>query len=59
MYPVILRIGTFEITSFGLLVGVAALVALHLFGREARRSGLPEAAANAAVAGVLGGLIGA
>jgi phosphatidylglycerol:prolipoprotein diacylglycerol transferase len=59
MYPVIARIGTFEITSFGLLVGIAALVALWLFGRECRRSGLPEAAVNAAIGGVLGGLFGA
>ena len=59
MYPVIARIGTFEITSFGLLVGVAALVALWLFSREGQRSGLSDAAINAAVGGVLGGLFGA
>jgi hypothetical protein len=34
MYPVILRIGVFEITSFGLLVALAALVGLRLFRRE-------------------------
>lgn len=59
MYPVVARIGSFEITSFGLLVGVAALVALWLFGRESRRSGLSDATVNAAIAGVLGGLFGA
>jgi len=59
MYPVIARIGTFEITSFGLLVGIAALTGLWLFSREGQRSGLPDAAVNAAVGGVLGGLLGA
>ena len=59
MYPVIARIGTFEITSFGLLVGIAALTGLWLFSREGQRSGLSDAAVNAAVGGVLGGLFGA
>ena len=59
MYPVIARIGTFEITSFGLLVGIAALTGLGLFSREGQRSGLSDAAVNAAVGGVLGGLFGA
>ena len=59
MYPVLFRIGTFEVTSFGGLVAVAALVALWLFGREVRRSGLPEDTVNAAIWGVLGGLVGA
>jgi phosphatidylglycerol:prolipoprotein diacylglycerol transferase len=59
MYPVVARIGGFEITSFGVLVGVAALVGIWLFDREASRRGLPEGTRNAAVAGVLGGLAGA
>jgi phosphatidylglycerol:prolipoprotein diacylglycerol transferase len=59
MYPTLLRIGTFEITSFGALVAIGALVGLWIFGRELARSGLPEEASNAAVAGVLGGLAGA
>jgi phosphatidylglycerol:prolipoprotein diacylglycerol transferase len=59
MYPVLFRIGSFEVTSFGVLVGVAALVGLWLFGRELRRSGLPHGAMDAAIAGVVGGLIGA
>jgi phosphatidylglycerol---prolipoprotein diacylglyceryl transferase len=59
VYPVILRIGSFEITSFGVLVAIAALVGLSLFTRELRRRGLPEDAANAAIGGVLGGLAGA
>jgi phosphatidylglycerol:prolipoprotein diacylglycerol transferase len=59
MYPVLFRIGEFEITSFGVLVAIAALVGIWVFGREAARSGLSSNAADAAVAGVLGGLLGA
>ena len=59
MYPVLFRIGDFEITSFGVLVGVGALVGIWVFGRELARSGLPNDAVDAAVAGVIGGLIGA
>src|SRR4051812_50173191 len=59
MYPVLFRIGDFEITSFGVLVAIAALVGLSLFARELRRSGLPEEGANAAAGGVIGGLVGA
>jgi len=59
MYPTLFRIGDFEVTSFGALVAVAALVGLWLFGRELARSGLPGDATDAAVAGVIGGLAGA
>jgi len=59
MYPVLFRIGSFEITSFGVLVAVAALVGIWLFGRELSRSGLPRDAVDASIAGVVGGLIGA
>jgi phosphatidylglycerol:prolipoprotein diacylglycerol transferase len=59
VYPVLIRIGTFEITSFGVMVAVAALVALNVFSRELRRRHLPDDVVNAAVGGVLGGLAGA
>jgi phosphatidylglycerol---prolipoprotein diacylglyceryl transferase len=59
MYPILFRIGSFEVTSFGALVGVAALVGIWLFGRELARSGLPADAVDAAVFGVIGGLVGA
>jgi phosphatidylglycerol:prolipoprotein diacylglycerol transferase len=59
MYPVLFRIGTFDVTSFGALVATGALVGLWLFQRELRRSGLPESGFDAAVAGVIGGLAGA
>lgn len=59
MYPVLFRIGSFEITSFGVMVAIAALVGLWLFRRELRRSGLPESAGDAAVWGLFAGIAGA
>jgi phosphatidylglycerol:prolipoprotein diacylglycerol transferase len=59
MYPVLFRIGDFEITSFGALVGMAALVGIWIFGRELEKSRLPRNAVDAAIAGVIGGLVGA
>ena len=59
MYPVLFRIGEFEITSFGVLVAVAAVAGLWLFDRERRRSGLPDNTLDAGMAGVFGGLAGA
>ena len=59
MYPVLFRIGNFEVTSFGALVALAALIGLWVFRRELRRSRLPLDATDAGIAGVFGGLIGA
>ncbi len=66
MYPTFFRVppyvpivGNFEITSFGVLVAIGALVGLWVFGRELARSGLPPSAGDAAMAGVFGGLLGA
>jgi phosphatidylglycerol:prolipoprotein diacylglycerol transferase len=59
VYPTFLRIGDFEITSFGVLVALGALAGMLVFQRELRRAGLPGDAMNAALAGVLGGLAGA
>jgi phosphatidylglycerol---prolipoprotein diacylglyceryl transferase len=59
MYPVLFRIGTFEVTSFGALVAIGALVGLWLLGRELRRRGLPENASDAGIAGIAGGMVGA
>ena len=53
MYPVLFRIGTFEVTSFGVMVAVAALVGLWLFRRELLRAGLPPDAADAGIVGVI------
>ena len=43
IYPVLFRIGGFEVTSFGVLVAIGALVGLWLYQRELRRSKLAEA----------------
>ena len=59
MYPVLFRIGSFEITSFGGLVATGTVVGLWLFHRELHRSGLPASALDAAIAGVIGGMAGA
>jgi phosphatidylglycerol:prolipoprotein diacylglycerol transferase len=59
MYPVLFRIGSFEVTTFGVMVAVGALVGLWLLRRELERDGLPAEAADAGIAGVFGGLIGA
>ena len=59
MYPVLFRIGGFEVTSFGVLVALAALVGIWMFRRELRRSHLPDDGIDAAVAGIIGGLAGA
>ena len=59
VFPELFRIGTFDVTSFSLLVAIAALVGIQIFSRELRRSRLPEAAVNAAIGGLVGGLVGA
>jgi phosphatidylglycerol:prolipoprotein diacylglycerol transferase len=59
MYPVVFRIGSFEVTSFGLLVAIGAMVGLWLFRRELLKSRLPESATDSALAGLIGGIIGA
>lgn len=59
MYPTLFRIGSFEITTFGVLVAAGALVGLWLLRRELQRRGLPESAETAALTGVIGGLVGA
>ena len=59
MYPVLFRIGSFDITSFGVMVALGALAGLLVFRNELRRSNLPDTAVDAAVYGLVGGLIGA
>ena len=59
MLPVLFRIGSLDITSFGVMVALGALVGLWVFRRELARSGLPDAAMDAAVYGLVGGLLGA
>jgi len=59
MYPVVFRIGSFEVTSFGVMVALASLVGLWIFHAELKRSDLPAEGADAALIGLLGGLLGA
>lgn len=59
MYPVLFRIGDFEVTSFGVMVALGALLGFWLFRRELRRSRLPETAGDAGLWGLAGGLLGA
>jgi phosphatidylglycerol:prolipoprotein diacylglycerol transferase len=59
MYPILFSIGGFEITSFGVLVAIAALVGVSMFRRELVRSGISENAVDGAILGVLAGLAGA
>jgi phosphatidylglycerol---prolipoprotein diacylglyceryl transferase len=59
MYPTLVRVGDFELTTFGALVAIAALVALWIFHRELARGGLPQSGTDAALIGVVGGLAGA
>ncbi|MEZ5318399.1 MAG: prolipoprotein diacylglyceryl transferase [Vicinamibacterales bacterium] len=53
------RVGSFEISSFGVLVAIGALVGLWVFRRELERSRLPVGAVDAALAGVIAGMVGA
>lgn len=58
MLPVLFRIGSLDITSFGVMVALGAMAGLWLFRKELARSGLPAAALDAAVYGLVGGLLG-
>ncbi len=59
MYPILFRIGSFEVTSFGVMVAVGALAGLWFFGRELRARSLPSNALDVAIGGLLGGIVGA
>lgn len=59
MYPVLFRIGSFEVTSFGAMLALAALAGVSVFARELRRSGLPASTIDAALYGFFGGILGA
>jgi phosphatidylglycerol---prolipoprotein diacylglyceryl transferase len=59
MYPTLFRIGSFEVTSFGLLVGIGALVGAWVFRRELVARGLPATWDAPAWVGLVGGLVGA
>ena len=58
MYPILFRIGGLEVTSFGLMVGLGAVVAAWLFTRELEARGL-GLAGNLALVGLIAGMAGA
>lgn len=60
MWPTLIKIGNFEITTFGLMMFVAFLVAGYVTARQFRRYGFDENdASNVLVAAAIGGIIGA
>ena len=60
MYPVLFRIGSLEITSFGVMVALGALLGILVLRRELERSRVDSVkGTDAALIGVLGGLAGA
>src|SRR5687768_12455658 len=58
MYPVLFRIGGFEITSFGVMTALGALAGLWALRHELAARGMAYAS-DAGWAGVFGGLLGA
>lgn len=60
MYPTIVRLGSFEVSSFGVLVALAFLAAALVLRRESERLALPlELPNRLVVAAIIGGLLGA
>jgi phosphatidylglycerol:prolipoprotein diacylglycerol transferase len=60
MWPTLIKIGNFEITTFGLMMFLAFISAGWILARQFRRYGLDEEVASSmVVAAALGGIIGA
>jgi phosphatidylglycerol:prolipoprotein diacylglycerol transferase len=60
MWPTLLRIGNFEITTFGLMMFLAFLAGGYVLTRQFRRCGLDDDLASSIVlAAAVGGIIGA
>ena len=60
MYPTLIKIGSFEITTFGLMMFAAFIVGGWVLTRQFRRYGLSDDAASSIVmAAALGGIAGA
>jgi phosphatidylglycerol---prolipoprotein diacylglyceryl transferase len=60
MYPTLLRVGNFEITTFGLMMFIAFIVGGWVLSKQYRRYGLSEDLASSVVmAGAIGGIVGA
>ena len=60
MWPTLVKVGNFEITTFGLMMFLAFVIGGWILAREFRRQGIDEELASSiVVAGALGGIIGA
>ena len=60
MFPTLIKIGSFEITTFGLMMFLAFVVGGWFLARELRRKGIDDDFASTMVmAGAIGGLVGA
>ena len=60
MYPTLIKIGSFEITTFGLMMFAAFIIGGWVLTRQFRRYGLTDDAASSVVmAAALGGIAGA
>ena len=60
MYPTLVRVGGFEITTFGLMMFLAFIIGGWVLTRQYRRDGLSEDLASSMVmAGAIGGIVGA
>src|SRR5512139_1032672 len=54
MYPVLFRLGSLDVTSFGVMVALGLLAGAWLFGREVDARGLGAASSVASVAAIAG-----
>jgi phosphatidylglycerol---prolipoprotein diacylglyceryl transferase len=60
MYPTLVRIGSFEITTFGLMMFLAFIVAGWILARQLKKYGIDDDVASSMVmAGAIGGIVGA
>src|SRR5512145_1021233 len=60
MFPTLVKIGAFEITTFGLMMFLGFLTAGWVLARQLRRHGIDEDVASSIVmAGAIGGILGA
>jgi phosphatidylglycerol---prolipoprotein diacylglyceryl transferase len=60
MYPTLIKIGSFEITTFGLMMFVAFLVSGWVLARQLKRYGIDDDVASSMVmAAAIGGIVGA
>jgi phosphatidylglycerol---prolipoprotein diacylglyceryl transferase len=60
MWPTLIKVGNFEITTFGLMMFLAFVIGGWVLARQFRRAGLDEEfASSMVVAGALGGIVGA